>query len=113
MLHVCKPGAVPSAGLSVHSAKHERYVLHVGKPGAVPSAVPGALAPNVVRGAVPGAMGPNVARGAVPGALAPNVARGGAESTSSRMASLAAGGARAVAAGVKLGKKRKRERSEE
>ena len=88
-------------------------MLHVGKPGAVPSAVPGALAPNVVRGAVPGAMGPNVARGAVPGALAPNVARGGAESTSSRMASLAAGGARAVAAGVKLGKKRKRERSEE
>ena len=92
-------------------------MLHVCKPGAVPGAVPGALAPNVVRGAVPGAMGPNVARGAVPGALAPNVARGGAESTSSRMASLAAGGARhgarAVAADVKLGKKRKRERSED
>ena len=91
-------------------------MLHVCKPGAVPSAVPGALAPNVVRGAVPGAMGPNVARGAVPGAMAPNVARGraaAAESTSSRMASLAAGGARAVAAGVKLGKKRKRERSED
>ena len=80
-------------GLSVHSAKHERYVLHVCKPGA------GA-------GAVPGAKAPNVARGAVPGAIAP--------STSSRLASLAAGGARAVAGGVKLGKKRNRgERSED
>ena len=78
-------------------------MLHVCKPGAVPGAVPGALAPNVARGAVPGAMAPNVARG---GAAE-------AESTSSRMASLAAGGARAVAAGVKLGKKRKRERSED
>jgi hypothetical protein len=78
-------------GLSVHSAKHERYVLHVCKPGAVPGAVPGAKAPNVARGAVPGAIAP---------------------STSSRPASLAAGGARAVAGGVKLGKKRNRERSE-
>ena len=75
-------------GLSVHSAKHERYVLHVCKPGAVP-----------------GAKAPNVARGAVPGASAP--------STSSRLASLAAGGARAIAGGVKLGKKRNRERSED
>ena len=78
-------------------------MLHVCKPGAVPSAVPGALAPNVARGAVLGVMAPNVARSGV----------AAAESTSSRMASLAAGGARAVAAGVKLGKKRKRERSEE
>ena len=84
-------------GLSVHSAKHERYVLHVCKPGAGAGA--GA-------GAVPGAKAPNVARGAVPGAIAP--------STSSRLASLAAGGARAVAGGVKLGKKRNRgERSED
>jgi len=82
-------------GLSVHSAKHERYVLHVCKPGAVPGA----------SGAVPGAKAPNVARGAVPGASAP--------STSSRLASLAAGGARAIAGGVKLGKKRNRERSED
>ena len=82
-------------GLSVHSAKHERYVLHVCKPGAGSGAVPGA---------VPGANAPNLARGAVPGAIAP--------STSSRLASLAAGGARAVAGGVKLGKKRTRERSE-
>jgi hypothetical protein len=88
-------------GLSVHSAKHERYVLHVCKPGAVPGA----------SGAVPGAKAPNVARGAVPGAIAPSAAA--AESTSSRLASLAAGGARAVAGGVKLGKKRNRERSED
>jgi hypothetical protein len=83
-------------GLSVHSAKHERYVLHVCKPGAGAGA--GA-------DAVPGAKAPNVARGAVPGAIAP--------STSSRLASLAAGGARAVAGGVKLGKKRNREISED
>ena len=86
-------------GLSVHSAKHERYVLHVCKPGAVPGA----------SGAAPGAKAPNVARGAVPGANAPSAT----ESTSSRLASLAAGGARAVAGGVKLGKKRNRERSED
>jgi hypothetical protein len=93
-------------GLSVHSAKHERYVLHVCKPGAGSGAVPGAS------GAVPSAKAPNVARGAVPGANAPSAAA--AESTSSRLASLAAGGARAVAGGVKLGKKRNRgERSED
>jgi hypothetical protein len=80
-------------GLSVHSAKHERYVLHVCKPGAGSGAVPSANAPNVARGAVPGAI---------------------ASSTSSRLASLAAGGARAVAGGVKLGRKRNRgERSED
>ena len=84
-------------GLSVHSAKHERYVLHVCKPGAGAGAGSGAL---------PSANAPNVARGAVPGAIA--------SSTSSRLASLAAGGARAVAGGVKLGRKRNRgERSED
>jgi hypothetical protein len=88
-------------GLSVHSAKHERYVLHVCKPGAGTGAVPGAG---------PGAKAPNVARGAVPGANAPSAT----DSTSSRLASLAAGGARAVAGGVKLGRKRNRgERSED
>ena len=98
-------------GLSVHSAKHERYVLHVCKPGAGSGAGSGA-GTGAGSGAVPSAKALNVARGAVPGANAPSAAA--AESTSSRLASLAAGGARAVAGGVKLGRKRNRgERSED